>query len=243
MPHPPELGNGVYFLPNFIMQLQIAEIFKSIQGESTLAGTPCIFIRLTGCNLRCSYCDTAYAYEGGERLSTDEVLSRVDNYTCHFVEITGGEPLIQDGLYPLINALLDRGKEILIETNGSIDIERIQRMKRFRNNGSRTEGIRIIMDVKCPGSGMSEKMKWENLNKLGEHDEVKFVLTSRGDYNWSKMIIEKFSLIERCPVLMSPVYGRLNVAALSEWILNDNINVRLNLQLHKYIWGDGIREV
>lgn len=220
------------------MQLQITEIFKSIQGESTLTGTPCTFIRLTGCNLRCNYCDTTYAYEGGNYISIDEVVSKVDEYNCNLVEITGGEPLLQDSVYPLIKALFKKDKEVLIETNGSIDIGRAQGVK-----GSRGQGAKIIMDVKCPDSGMSEKMRWENLSKLGKNDEVKFVISSKKDYNWSKEIIKRYSLVERCPVLMSPVYGMLNSKDLSEWMLEDSINVRLNLQIHKYIWGDGVRGV
>lgn len=215
--------------------LQITEIFKSIQGESALAGTPCVFIRFTGCNLRCSYCDTTYAYEGGEKLSIEEILSKVAGYKSELVEITGGEPLLQDGVYPLIKTLIAEGKYILIETNGSIDVGRVQGLK-----GSRGQGAKIIMDVKCPGSGMSGEMNWENLNKLGTDDEVKFVLNSREDYDWSKDIIKKYSLIGRCHISMSPAYNKLEPAELSRWMLSDNMNIRLNLQLHKYIWGDGV---
>ncbi|MBI3600023.1 MAG: radical SAM protein [Nitrospinae bacterium] len=226
------------------MQLQISEIFKSIQGESTLAGTPCTFIRLTGCNLRCRYCDTAYAYEGGEYLSIDDIISRVDEYNSSMVEITGGEPLLQDAVYTLIKTLLGKNKEVLIETNGSIDIKRVKPLKdSIRGKGARGQGAKIIMDIKCPDSGMSEKMNWENLSKLSKNDEVKFVLSSRNDYNWSKEIIKRYSLIERCPVLLSPAYGMLDSKELSEWMTRDNMNVRLNLQIHKYIWGKGVRGV
>jgi len=220
------------------MQLQVTEIFKSIQGESTLSGTPCVFIRLTGCNLRCGYCDTTYAYEGGNWLSIDDILSKVDDYKCNLVEITGGEPLLQNGVYLLISALLKTGKSILIETNGSIDIERVQGFK-----GLRIQGLKIIMDIKCPDSGMSERMNWGNLDKLYNNDEVKFVINSRGDYDWSKEIIKKYSLADRCHILMSPVYDNLTAEELSEWILNDNLNVRLNLQIHKYIWGESVKGV
>jgi 7-carboxy-7-deazaguanine synthase len=220
------------------MQLQITEIFKSIQGESTLSGTPCVFIRLTGCNLRCRYCDTTYAYEGGDWLSIDDILSKVDDCKCNLVEITGGEPLLQDGVYPLTRALLEAGKLVLIETNGSVDIGRVQGLR-----DSRIQQLKIIVDIKCPDSGMSERMNLGNLNELDKNDEVKFVINSRRDYDWSQTIIRKYSLTDRCHILMSPVYDNLTAEELSEWILNDNLNVRLNLQLHKYIWGEGVRGV
>ncbi len=225
------------------MQLQVTEIFKSIQGESSLAGTPCIFIRLTGCNLRCSYCDTTYAYEGGKSLSVNEVLSKIDGYKCNLVEITGGEPLLQLEVYTLIQALLERDRYVLIETNGSIDIEKIQTLKQPQDSGSERVGIKIIMDIKCPDSNMSEKMNLENLNRLDKNDEVKFVINSRGDYEWAKNIIKKYSLDKKCHILISPVYDNLTTEELSEWILNDNLNVRLNLQIHKYIWGESVRGV
>lgn len=225
------------------MQLQVTEIFKSIQGESTLSGTPCVFIRLSGCNLRCGYCDTTYAYEGGDWLSIDDILSKIDDYNCDLVEITGGEPLLQDNVYSLISALLEIGKLVLIETNGSVDIERAQALKQTQGNGSKIQGLKIIMDIKCPDSGMSDKINWENLAKLDKNDEVKFVLNSRGDYDWSKEIIKKYSLADRCHILMSPVYDNLTAEELSDWIINDNLNVRLNLQIHKYIWGESVRGV
>lgn len=225
------------------MQLQVTEIFKSIQGESTLSGTPCVFIRLSGCNLRCGYCDTTYAYEGGDWLSIDDILSKIDDYSCDLVEITGGEPLLQDNVYSLIRALLETGKFVLIETNGSVDIERAQALKQTQGNGSKIQGLKIIMDIKCPDSGMSDKINWENLGKLDKNDEVKFVINSRGDYDWSKEIIKKYSLADRCHILMSPVYDNLTAGELSDWIINDNLNVRLNLQIHKYIWGESVRGV
>ena len=225
------------------MQLQVTEIFKSIQGESTLSGTPCVFIRLTGCNLRCGYCDTTYAYEGGNWLSIDDILSKIDDYNCDLVEITGGEPLLQDGVYPLIRTLLETGKLVLIETNGSVDIERTQALKQVQGNGSKIQGLKIIMDIKCPDSSMSDKINWENLSKLDKNDEVKFVLNSRGDYDWSKEIIKIYSLTDRCHILMSPVYDNLTAGELSDWIINDNLKVRLNLQIHKYIWGEWARGV
>ena len=225
------------------MQLQVTEIFKSIQGESTLSGTPCVFIRLTGCNLRCGYCDTTYAYEGGDWLSIDDILSKIDDYNCDLVEITGGEPLLQDGVYPLIRTLLETGKLVLIETNGSVDIERTQALKQVQGNGSKIQGLKIIMDIKCPDSGMSDKINWENLSKLDKNDEVKFVLNSRGDYDWSKEIIKIYSLTDRCHILMSPVYDNLTAGELSDWIINDNLKVLLNLQIHKYIWGEWARGV
>src|SRR3989338_9232583 len=205
------------------MQLQVTEIFKSIQGESTLSGTPCVFIRLTGCNLRCGYCDTTYAYEGGNWLSIDDILSKIDDYNCDLVEITGGERLLQDGVYPLIRTLLETGKLVLIETNGSVGIERTQALKQVQGNGSKIQGLKIIMDIKCPDSGMSGKTNWENLSKLDKNDEVKFVLNSRGDYDWSKDIIKKYSLTDRCHILMSPVYDNLTAGGLFSWIIKYNL--------------------
>ncbi len=204
--------------------MKVNEIFKSIQGESSYAGLPCSFIRTTGCNLRCSYCDTKYAFEVGEELSVEMILERIKDYKCDLVEITGGEPLLQKDIYSLTERLLEGGYRVLVETNGSIDIGRLD----WR--------VVKILDLKCPDSGESHRMRWENLGKLKPHDEVKFVLSSRKDYDWAKGIIRKYHLEDRC-ILLSPVFSLLEPEKLASWILQDNLSARLQLQLHKYIWG------
>lgn len=206
------------------MPLIVNEIFRSIQGESWFAGLPCVFVRLTGCNLRCSYCDTAYAYEEGEALTVEEVVERVALHNCPLVEITGGEPLLQDETPELAAALLQRARAVLVETNGTLDIDILPK------------GVVRIVDVKCPDSGASRKMLWENMDRLVKTDEVKFVLLSRRDYDWAKAIVAKHELIRRCMVLFSPAFGILEPQVLAGWILDENLAVRLNLQLHKYIW-------
>ncbi|NOX96540.1 MAG: radical SAM protein [Nitrospirae bacterium] len=211
--------------------MKINEIFKSIQGESTYAGLPCIFVRLTGCNLRCSYCDTTYAYEEGKDLNLAEVLKRVRAFSCSLVEVTGGEPLLQEEAYSLMEKLLENGYQVLLETNGSQDISRVD-----------PRVIRII-DIKCPDSGMSEKMDWENMKRLKKNDEVKFVLSSRTDYQWAKAIISRYDLGRKVRVLVSPAMGRLQAETLAEWILRDALPVRLQLQMQKYIWPQHLRKV
>jgi 7-carboxy-7-deazaguanine synthase len=206
------------------MPLKVNEIFKSIQGESWFAGLPCVFVRLTGCNLRCTYCDTTYAYEEGEGLSVEEVLERVASYNCPMVEITGGEPLLQEETPKLAAALLQKARAVLVETNGTLDIDVLPK------------GIVRIVDVKCPDSGESGKMLWENMGRLVKTDEVKFVLQSRRDYEWAKAIVADYQLLRRCMVLFSPAFSVLEPRVLAGWILEDNLSVRLNLQLHKYIW-------
>lgn len=213
------------------MPLIVNEVFRSIQGESWFAGLPCVFIRLTGCNLRCNYCDTAYAYEEGEALTVEEVLERVAFHNCPLVEITGGEPLLQDQTPELATALLQRARAVLVETNGTLNIDILPK------------GIVRIVDVKCPDSGESGKMLWENMDRLVKTDEVKFVLQSRGDYDWAKAIVARHELIRRCMVLFSPAFGILDPQVLAGWILDDNLAVRLNLQLHKYIWATEERGV
>lgn len=206
--------------------MRINEIFRSIQGESSFAGLPCTFIRFTGCNLRCSYCDTPYAFYEGNEATVEGVIKEITGQTTQsygLIEITGGEPLLQEEVYPLVKELLDLGYKILVETNGSIDIGRLDRRV-----------IRIV-DIKTPKSGMADKMDFKNIRRLTRKDEVKFVISDREDYEWSKEILERYKF--PCKILFSPVYGRLEPAILSEWILYDNVPVRLNLQLHKYIWG------
>lgn len=203
--------------------LIVNEIFYSIQGESSYAGCPCVLIRLTGCNLRCSYCDTTYAYEEGRRYRIETIVEKVKGYQCNLVEVTGGEPLLQEGVYKLQDRLIDNGYTVLIETNGSLPIDRIN-----------LRCIKIV-DVKCPGSGMADKMDLSNLKKLSPHDEIKFVIGDRRDYNWSVEMVSKERL-EKHVVHFSPVFGRLMPEKLARWILEDHLPLRLQLQLHKYIW-------
>jgi len=214
------------------MALLVNEIFYSIQGESIYSGRPCIFVRLTGCNLRCSYCDTRYAYEEGVKMENSEIINRVAGYKCPLVEITGGEPLLQGETPTLIYRLLENGYEVMMETNGSLDISRI-------------DGRCIkIVDIKCPTSGESDKNDMENLKRLGSKDQVKFVIGNRIDYEYAKETIDS-----NCPdfpekqILFSPFSGEITPAKLAEWILEDNLNVRLHLQIHKIIWPDRQRGV
>jgi 7-carboxy-7-deazaguanine synthase len=213
------------------MTLNICEIFSSIQGESSYAGLPCLFVRLTGCNLRCSYCDTPYAYDKGMDMSEDAVIEKVVQAGVKLVEITGGEPLLQGEVYGLAKKLLDAGFEILVETNGSVGIADIDTR------------ATVILDVKTPGSGMSDKMDLENLKRIKQSDEVKFVITSRHDYDWSKKIIDKYNLENKCHILLSPAYGILRPDILAVWMLGDKLQARFNLQLHKYIFGPERRGV
>jgi 7-carboxy-7-deazaguanine synthase len=210
--------------------LRVTEIFFSIQGESTHAGRPCVFVRLTGCNLRCRWCDSEYTFTGGEKMSVDEVMGRVASYGCKLVEITGGEPLAQSEAFDLIKRLCDEEYEVLIETSGSIDVTPVD------------EHAKIILDVKCPGSGEVEKNRWENIEKLRAHDEIKFVLADRNDYDWAKRVIEERNLT-RWTILFSPVWGELNLQPLAEWMLADRVPARLQTQLHKHIWGADVHGV
>ena len=212
--------------------LTINEIFHSIQGESTHTGLPCVFVRLTACDLRCSWCDTPYAFHEGRKMSVDDVLSDVAAYECPVVEITGGEPLLQPDVYPLMQQLLDRGHTVLLETGGHRSIEKVP------------PGVIRIVDVKCPASGESEKNDWSNLDRLTPTDEVKFVIQDRGDYEFAKDVIRRHRLETRCgTVLMSPVHGVLAARELAGWILADRLPVRLQLQAHKYIWSADARGV
>jgi 7-carboxy-7-deazaguanine synthase len=206
--------------------LKVNEIFKSIQGESTYAGLPCTFIRLAGCNLRCTYCDTNYAYYHGRELSDEEIISKIEEYGVKYVEFTGGEPLLQEETPQLVKTLLDKGYNVLIETNGSICI------------GCLDKRLTIIMDIKTPKSGMSERMNFKNLEFLKETDEIKFVLMDESDYIWAKNLIANNNLFDKFKnILMSPAYGILSPKALASWILRDNLPVRVQLQIHKYIWA------
>ncbi len=212
--------------------LTVNEIFYSIQGESTRAGQPCVFVRLTACDLRCSWCDTPYAFHEGSKMSVDDVIARVEGYGCGLVEITGGEPLLQADVYPLMERLLAAGRTVMLETGGHRSIERVPR------------DVRKIVDVKCPGSGESGKNDWANLSRLAPHDEVKFVIADRRYYEFARDVISRYDLGSRAAaVLLSPVHGALEPRLLSEWILADRLPARLQLQIHKYIWEPHTRGV
>ena len=204
--------------------IKINEIYLSVQGESTHTGLPCIFIRLTGCNLRCSWCDTAYAFHEGKNMSIDEILQKVENFGIHLVEITGGEPLMQDNVYTLMKRLIEKGYKVMLETGGSISLERVPK------------DVIKIMDLKCPGSGEQEKNNLDNLKLLAPHDEVKFVILDKKDYEWSRDIIKKYKINETAHILLSPVFDKLELKEMVKWILEDQLPVRLQTQLHKIIW-------
>jgi 7-carboxy-7-deazaguanine synthase len=209
--------------------MKVIEIFTSIQGESSHAGKLCTFVRMAGCNLRCTYCDTQYAYTLGEELSEDSIIKKVKNAGLQLVELTGGEPLLQKGAGTLIKNLLDEGFDVLVETNGSYSIKDIDKR------------AVVILDIKTPGSAMADKMDFSNIDQIKLDDEIKFVITNRRDYEWTKNIISKYDLTAKCHILLSPVYGMLDPQDLIRWMLEDGINARLNLQLHKYIFGPDTR--
>jgi len=212
--------------------LTVNEIFHSIQGESRRAGEPCVFVRLTACDLRCSWCDTPYAFHEGAKRSLDAVLAEVEGYQCPLVEITGGEPLLQDEVYPLMERLLERGLTVMLETGGHRSIARVP------------SAVLKIVDVKCPGSGESHRNHWENLSLVGPQDEVKFVVKDRADYDYARRVIDTHHLADTVgAVLLSPVHGVLDPRLLSEWVLADHLPVRVQLQLHKFIWSPETRGV
>lgn len=211
--------------------LVVNEIFHSIQGESSRAGFPCVFVRLTACNLRCTWCDTEYAFYEGVRMSIPEVLSRVESFGCRLVELTGGEPLLQEGALELMTALCDRGHDVMLETGGALSIAAVD------------PRVRRIVDLKCPGSGMSDRNFWENLSELRPSDEVKFVLRDRADFDWAMGAIREHGLEARCPLLFSPVFGDLEPVTLAGWILECGAPVRMQLQMHKFIWEPSTRGV
>jgi 7-carboxy-7-deazaguanine synthase len=204
--------------------LKVNEIFYSIQGESTYAGLPCVFVRLTYCNLRCSYCDTEYSFYEGTDMTIDDILTEVKKYNCNLVEITGGEPLIQKESLNLMKRLCDEGFKVLLETSGSLSIENVDKR------------VTIIMDLKTPSSKMMKKNLYSNIDFLKPDDEVKFVIGNREDYEWAKEIINKYDLSNKCKVLMGCVFGELSNLELATWILEDHLPVRFQMQLHKYIW-------
>ena len=212
--------------------LTVNEIFHSIQGESTFVGEPCVFVRLTACDLRCSWCDTPYAFHEGRKMSVEDVLGEVEKYGCSTVEVTGGEPLLQSDVYPLMSRLLETGKRVLLETGGHRSIADVP------------AGVVRIVDVKCPGSGESDKMDWENLNRVTASDQVKFVIKDRADYEFARAVVRRESLNQRvAAVLFSPVHGIMSAQELAEWMLADRLPVRLQLQAHKFIWSPDTRGV
>jgi len=212
--------------------LTVNEIFYSIQGESTRAGEPCVFVRLTACDLRCSWCDTPYAFYEGRKMAVDDVVAAVQQYGCPLVEITGGEPLLQEDVYPLMARLVAHGRTVMLETGGHRPIARVP-----------PEVVKIV-DVKCPGSGEAARNDWNNLDRLAAHDEVKFVIRDRRDYDYARDVVARHDLSRRAAaVLFSPVHGVLDPKTLSEWMLADGVPARLQLQLHKYIWSPETRGV
>ena len=212
--------------------LTVNEIFYSIQGESTYAGRPCVFVRLTACDLRCSWCDTPHAFFEGRKVSVDDVMKAVKCHGCPLVEITGGEPLLQEDVYPLIDRLLADGKTVLIETGGHLSVVRLPPV------------VVKVMDIKCPGSGEADRSDWSNMDRLTRQDQVKFVIKNRVDYEYARDVIRRYDLDGRCAAtLFSPVHGVLDPKTLTTWVLEDRLPVRVQLQLHKYIWGAAARGV
>ena len=208
------------------MSLRIFEIFHSLQGESSRVGLPTVFVRLTGCPLRCGYCDTEYAFHGGATQSFEEILATVASYQAQYVCVTGGEPLAQKGCHQLLKMLCDNGYQVSIETSGAIDVSQVD------------QRVSVIMDIKTPGSGEASKNLWSNVAALSAKDEVKFVLVDRADYDWAKQILGQYDLTQKCPVLFSPVYKTLPPADLAAWVLEDHLPVRMQVQLHKILWGE-----
>ncbi len=208
------------------MKLKIHEIFHSLQGESSRVGLPTVFVRLTGCPMRCVYCDTAYAFSGGSNIEIADILAKVAEFSTPYVTVTGGEPLAQKDSLVLLRQLCDAGYSVSLETGGAIDISPVDKR------------VSVILDVKTPGSGEEKNNLWENLSHLKATDEVKFVLCDYADYHWAKQILTKYKLIEKCPVLFSPVYSQVNPTQLAEWVLADKLPVRMQLQLHKILWGE-----
>ena len=212
--------------------LTVSEIYLSIQGESTYAGLPCVFVRLAACDLRCTWCDTPYAFTGGEKRSIDEVVAEVERFPCRLVEVTGGEPLLQPEVHELMARLRASGREVLLETGGHLPTDRVP------------PGVVTILDVKCPGSGEASRMHWPNIERLASHDEVKFVIRDRIDFDYARDVVVRHGLTSKvAAVLFSPVHGVLPPADLAGWILEAGLTVRLQLQMHKYIWGPEARGV
>ena len=212
-------------------KLKINEIFKSIQGESTCMGLPCAFIRLTGCNLRCTYCDTEYSFYEGKDMTLKQIIDTIVPMKTKLVEITGGEPMLQENVIPLMSKLINMNYTVLLETSGAISLKNVPKE------------VKKIVDFKCPSSGMEDKNLWTILEELNKEDEIKFVIGDKIDYQWTKKIVEKYQLNKKWTILLSPVFEKLSLEELSKWILSDNFNVRLQLQMHKYIWDPEKRGV
>ena len=213
-------------IPAADRELRVSEIFYSLQGESRTVGFPTVFIRLTGCPLRCGYCDTSYAFSGGERLTLAEILKQVEAYDARYVTVTGGEPLAQRDCWLLLKMLCDAGYSTSVETSGAIDIRQVDKR------------VSTVLDIKTPGSGEHERNLYQNLNFLKRKDQVKFVIIDRADYEWSRQFIADNELHGKFEILFSPVHGELDPAEMAKWILADNLQVRMQIQLHKYLWGD-----
>lgn len=206
--------------------LKIHEIFHSLQGESTRVGLPTVFVRLTGCPLRCGYCDTAYAFQGGENMSLEQILEKVASFGAKYVTVTGGEPLAQKECVPLLEKLCDAGYSVSLETSGAMDTSKVDAR------------VSVILDIKTPGSGEEKKNLWSNLDRLKSTDEVKFVLCGREDYDWARQVLAERGIAAKCTVLFSPVYSQLNPTDLADWVLQDRLPVRMQVQLHKILWGE-----
>ena len=207
-------------------QCRITEIFYSLQGETRTVGLPTVFVRLTGCPLRCTYCDTAYAFHGGEKMDISDIVAKVSSYNPRYITVTGGEPLAQPSCRELLSELADLSSEVSLETSGAMDISSID------------QRIVTVMDLKTPVSGEESKNRYANIELLKRHDQIKFVICDRADYDWACQKLNEYDLANRCEVLFSPIHGELNAAELADWIITDNLPVRMQIQIHKYLWGD-----
>lgn len=217
---------ALFFLRLTLMALKIYEIFHSLQGETSRIGLPTVFVRLTGCPMRCTYCDTAYAFSGGSNMEIADIMQQVASYDAHFVTVTGGEPLAQKECKDLLKALCDAGYSVSIETGGAMDISVVD------------PRVSVILDIKTPASNEAENNRWDNLAYLKAADEIKFVLCNRTDYDWAKQKVQELNLNEKCPVLFSPSYHDLPATELAAWVLADHLPVRMQVQLHKILWGE-----
>lgn len=207
-------------------ECRITEIFYSLQGETRTVGLPTVFVRLTGCPLRCGYCDTAYAFHGGSKMQIDDIVEQVQSYNPRYVTVTGGEPLAQQSCHELLTRLCDLGVEVSLETSGAMDISQVD------------PRVVIVMDLKTPASGEESKNKYDNIAKLKANDQLKFVICNRDDYDWVRVKMAEYQLVDKCEILFSPIHGELKPADLAEWIISDNLPVRMQIQMHKYLWGD-----
>jgi len=208
------------------LQCRVAEIFYSLQGETRTVGLPTVFVRLTGCPLRCTFCDTAYAFHGGEKMAISDIVDEVKTYQPRYVTVTGGEPLAQKSCFPLLTALCDLGVEVSLETCGAMDISEVD------------PRVICVMDLKTPGSGEEAKNRYDNIALLKQTDQLKFVICNRDDYDWAVEKLQEYDLVAKCDVLFSPIHGLLNPADLADWVVADNLAVRMQIQMHKYLWND-----